>query len=283
MSNLNQRAYYTASANLFVKQAPATILGELVAHHTFDVDLNQRGAWQAEITHLQQVVRPYPNAHVFLEFAIPRMGKRVDAVLVVGGLIFVIEYKVGAAQYQRHASDQVLDYALDLKNFHAGSHDCTIVPILVATKAPDYPIVVNQWADGLVQPLFANENTFGSVIAAVLEKLGGSELDPVAWAASPYKPTPTIVEAAQALYQGHDVEEISRSEAGAENLSHTAAYISNVIETAKQQRKKAVCFVTGVPGSGKTLPAGTRFQSSLVRVRDLWILWNWSRAWHQCS
>ena len=133
MSNLNQRAYYSAPANEFLQQAPATILGELVAHHTFDVDLNQRGAWQAEITQLLQVVRPQPSAHVFLVFAIPRMGKRVDAVLVEGGLIFVIEYKVGAKEYQRHASDQVLDYALDLKNFHAGSHDRTIVPILVAT------------------------------------------------------------------------------------------------------------------------------------------------------
>ena len=231
------------------------------------MDLNQRGAWQAEITHLQQVVRPYPNSHVFLEFAIPRMGKRVDAVLVVGGLIFVIEYKVGASQYQRHASDQVLDYALDLKNFHAGSHDRIIVPILVATKAPDCPIAVNQWADGLVQPLFANENTLGSVIAAALEKLGGPELDPVAWAASPYKPTPTIVEAAQALYQGHDVEEISRSEAGAENLSHTAAYISDVIETAKQHGKKAVCFVTGVPGSGKTL-AGLNIANERMKAHE---------------
>jgi hypothetical protein len=267
MTNLIQRAYYSASANEFVQQAPATILGELVARHTFDVDLNQRGAWQVEITHLQQAVRPHPNSHLFLEFAIPRMGKRVDAVLVVGGLIFVIEYKVGATQYQRHANDQVLDYALDLKNFHAGSHDCIIVPILVATNAPDFLVTVNQWADGLVQPLFANENTLSSVIAAALEKLGGSELDPVAWAASPYKPTPTIVEAAQALYQGHDVEEISRSEAGAENLSHTATYISDVIETAKQHGKKAVCFVTGVPGSGKTL-AGLNIANERMKAHE---------------
>ena len=122
MSNMIQRAYYSTPANEFVQQQPSAILGELVARHTFDVDLNQRGAWQTEITHLQQVVGSLPGAHVFLEFAIPRMGKRADAVLVASDLIFVIEYKVGAKEYQRHAIDQVLDYALDLKNFHAGSH-----------------------------------------------------------------------------------------------------------------------------------------------------------------
>jgi len=136
-------------------------------------------------------------------------------------LILVIEYKVGAKEYQRHAIDQVLDYALDLKNFHAGSHGLTIVPILVATQAPDHPSPVFLWDDEVVQPLLANQATLASVINAVLEELGGEPIDPVTWAAAPYRPTPTIVEAAQALYQGHDVQEISRSEAGAENLSRT--------------------------------------------------------------
>ena len=159
MSNLIQRAYYSAPADDFAQEQPSAILGELVARHTFDVDLNQRGAWQTEITHLQQMVGSLSGAHVFLEFAIPRMGKRADAVLVVRDLIFVIEYKVGAKEYQRHAIDQVLDYALDLKNFHAGSHGLTIVPILVATQALDHPSTVILWDDEVVQPLLANQAT----------------------------------------------------------------------------------------------------------------------------
>lgn len=204
---------------------------------------------------------------MFLEFAIPRMGKRADAVLVAKDLIFVIEYKVGAKEYQRHAIDQVLDYALDLKNFHAGSHGLIIVPVLVATQAPDHPNTVALWDDEVVQPLRANQATLVSVINAVLEKLGGEPIDPVTWVAAPYRPTPTIVEAAQALYQGHDVQEISRSEAGAENLSRTAAYISQVIETAKQRGEKAICFVTGVPGSGKTL-AGLNIANERMKAHE---------------
>ena len=141
------------------------------------------------------------------------------------------------------------------------------MPILVATQAPDHSVSVSLWDDEVVQPLLANQATLGSVIAVVLEELGGEPIDPVTWAAAPYRPTPTIVEAAQALYQGHDVQEISRSEAGAENLSRTAAYISEVIETAKQRGEKAICFVTGVPGSGKTL-AGLNIANERMKAHE---------------
>ena len=123
---------------IFCVPHPTAVLGELVAHHTFAVDQNQRNAWQAEILHLQEVANALTDSFFFLEFAIPRMGKRADAVIISDGYVLVIEYKVGADNYQKDAIDQVLDYALDLKNFHEGSHSRTIVPILVATKAPPY-------------------------------------------------------------------------------------------------------------------------------------------------
>ena len=91
-----------------------------MAHHTFTVDQNQRNAWQAEISHLQEVASVLGDSFFFLEFAIPRMGKRADAVIITGGVVFVIEYKVGADDYEKHALDQVLDYALDLfRHFEA--------------------------------------------------------------------------------------------------------------------------------------------------------------------
>jgi hypothetical protein len=214
MVQMFSRSYYAASATEFLLASPAAVLGELVAHHTFAVDQNQRNAWQAEIVHLQEVANDLRDSFFFLEFAIPRMGKRADAVIVTGGHIFVIEYKVGAADYERHAIDQVLDYAVDLKNFHEGSHNRTLVPILVATGAPALQLRAQAWADGVMRPILTNRETFLPTIREVLASLKPAPIDAEAWAASSYKPTPTIVEAAQALYQGHDVQEISRSEAG---------------------------------------------------------------------
>jgi hypothetical protein len=261
------RSYYSASAADFLRVSPAAVLGELVTHHTFAVDQSQRNAWQAEILHLQKVANALPDSFVFLEFAIPRMGKRVDAVIVSSGHILVIEYKIGGDEYQKHAIDQVLDYALDLKNFHEGSHSLTIVPILVATEAPAVTLQVQPWKDGILRPILANYETLLPVIRTLCEKLKSEPVDAKVWAASSYKPTPTIVEAAQALYRGHDVREISRSEASAENLSQTGNYIAKVIEEAKRRHVKAICFVTGVPGSGKTL-AGLNIATQRMSHRD---------------
>jgi hypothetical protein len=224
--------------------------------------------WLQQIEDLKLLASAVSQSHFFLEFSIPRMGKRADAILLAGRIVFVLEYKVGATEYWAHAADQALDYALDLKNFHTGSHDRTIVPILIATDAPAAVSGVEPWYDGVARPIFANSETLTPLIKAALTQLGSDAADdPLAWARSSYKPTPTIVEAAQALYQGHDVHEISRSEAGAENLSRTASYIADVIEHAKQEQKKAICFVTGVPGSGKTL-AGLNLATERMRASE---------------
>lgn len=261
------RSYYSASAKDFLRTNPASVLGELVAHHTFSVDLGQSNAWQAEISHLQEIANVLQGSFIFLEFAIPRMGKRADAVMISDGHIFVIEYKVGAIEYQKSATDQVLDYALDLKNFHEGSHNRAVVPILVATDAPARQLEVQTWSDGVAKPILANRQNLLPIIQTLQSRLQPESIDAEAWAASTYKPTPTIVEAAQALYQGHDVHEISRSEAGAENLSQTAGYIFKVIDNAKRHHVKAICFVTGVPGSGKTL-AGLNIATERMRASE---------------
>ncbi len=261
------RAYHAASAEKFANTLASAILGELVSHHSFQVDPNQLSAWQMEIAHLQGVARAFPNSYICMEFAIPRMGKRADAIVIAEGIVFVLEYKVGANDYARQACDQVLDYVLDLKNFHEGSHHQIIVPILVATEAPKRQLDVEVWSDDVVRPIFANRQNLILFMQAVIARLGAAEFDPIAWSASPYKPTPTIVEAAQALYRGHNVLEISRSEAGEQNLSRTAAYITDVIEEVKRNSHKAICFVTGVPGSGKTL-AGLNIANSRMKIHE---------------
>ena len=262
------RWYWESSAENFRSTESTAILGQLVVHHPFDVGSKQRDAWLHQIEGLKLLASAVPLSHFFLEFSIPRMGKRADAILLAGGIVFVLEYKVGASEYWGHAAGQALDYALDLKNFHTGSHDRTIIPILIATDAPAVISGVEPWSDGVARTLLANSETLGPLIKAVLSELGSDAADdPFAWAQSSYKPTPTIVEAAQALYQGHDVHEISRSEAGAENLSLTASYIANVIDQAKKEQRKAICFVTGVPGSGKTL-AGLNLATERMRASE---------------
>jgi hypothetical protein len=196
------------------------------------------------------------------------MGRRADLILLTSGVVFVVEYKLGARQYDRSSLDQVYGYGLDLKHFHETSHGLPIVPILVATHAPHDDGRMLQWDDdGLAKPLGVNAAGLLPAIQSICRTHARQPIDAAAWEAGRYRPTPTIVEAAQALYRGHAVEEISRSEAGAENLTHTADYVANAIETAKRDKRKIICFITGVPGSGKTL-AGLNLATARQRAHS---------------
>src|SRR3990172_9881193 len=104
-----------------------------------------------------------------------------------------------------------------------------------------------------LDPIKCNEELLSKVITGVLEFVDGNEIDPGQWSAGRYQPTPTIIEAAKALYNGHSVSDISRRDASAINLSKTSAAISDIIRSSKERSHKSICFVTGVPGSGKTL------------------------------
>jgi hypothetical protein len=182
------------------------------------------------------------------------MGKRADALLIAENIVFVIEFKVGATTHESFAFDQVEDYALDLKNFHEGSHSVPIVPVLVSTNAETQPLLELKFAKDLVAtPLASNKTDLGDLIQGVCKARAFPTLDIEGWISKGYRPTPTIVEAAEILYQTHAVTDISRSDAGAKNLRETTASVSNVIDQARPNHIKAICFVTGVPGSGKTL------------------------------
>ncbi len=264
------RSYFHASISDFLDAAPDKILGELAHNHHFALDIPQKNAWFEQIDNLKEQLPRLGNGEIFFEFSIPRMGKRVDVILFIKDVVFVLEYKTGAQTHDRYACDQVLDYALDLKNFHEGSHHKHIVPILIATKAPKAEEVHVQWdTDKVALPILCSSADLSNTIAKVLLSLGKDDakqepgygfsdnqqegLDANRWAESGYKPTPTIIEAAQALYQGHNVAEISRSDAGAQNLTLTSNCISDIIAYSKANRRKSICFVTGVPGAGKTL------------------------------
>ena len=245
-------AYYQAPISTFLRDDPMAILGTLTQGHGFALEQQQRDAWREQIAIMRRAVTDVTDGHILFEFTIPRMGKRADVVLVVRGLVVVLEFKVGSASFDRHAIEQVHDYALDLKNFHRGSHALPIVPLLIATRSEtdtDEP----QWAsDGVAEPVLTGEKALKWVLERLIAFDRGS-FDFGSWLGSGYQPTPTIVEAAQALYQDHNVEEIARSDAGARNLGVTSDCITEIIEHSKTNRRKAICLVTGVPGAGKTL------------------------------
>jgi len=246
------RSYYANSISAFLNDDVDKILGQLIRHHNFAMESLQRNAWIKQIEILKSELKLFSNGQIYFEFSIPRMGKRVDNILIIKDFIFVIEFKVGEVDYPKHAIEQTVDYCLDLQNFHEGSHHEKLVPILVPTKAPFFK---NQFQkkDNLFEPLKVNETSINYVINRVLTFSNGSDINVYKWENSIYKPTPTIIEASQALYRGHKVSEISRNDAEAINLSLTTDCINRIIEFSKLESYKSICFLTGVPGAGKTL------------------------------
>src|SRR5207249_11362181 len=216
-------------------------------------DRTQATAWLSQIDLLQAEVKGLSGS-IFFEFNIPRMGRRIDVVLVIGPIVFAIEFKVGEKAFDRSAIDQVWDYGLDLKNFHEASHDASIVPILVATEATECPPVdLYADADKLYRPIIVDPPSFRGALDSALRAVSGAAVNAEIWSRASYHPTPTIVEAARALYAQHSVEAIARFDAGAQNLHVTSQRIEELVDEAQANKRKRICFVTGVPGAGKTL------------------------------
>lgn len=249
----SSRAWYGASITEFLQTQPDTIIGQLVRASDFDLLSTEVDAWLAEIGILQAQLDGLTGS-LYLEFTIPRMGRRIDAVLLIGPVVFVIEFKVGESVFNRAAVDQVWDYALDLKNFHEASHAVSIVPILIATEArASAPVQLSADADDVYKPIKLSPASLRDTIDQMMQSITGKIIDEQSWSRAPYHPTPTIVEAARALYAQHSVESIARYDAGALNLRVTSSRIEELVDAARAQQRKMICFVTGVPGAGKTL------------------------------
>lgn len=248
------RAYYSNFINEFINENSETIYGKISGNYDLNkLSIQQANAWKTQIQILKNVLLSL-KGKIYFEFTIPRMGKRVDNVLIIDNCIFVLEFKIGSDIYDKYAINQAFDYGLDLNNFHEGSHNKVIIPILIADKAIEIVNSYNKSIDSLYETILSNSENLIEVIKTTLFNFNNHEnLDIDYWENSTYKPTPTIIEAAIALYKKHNVEEISRSDSGAENLSVTSDCISNIIDYSKESNKKSICFITGVPGAGKTL------------------------------
>lgn len=250
---MGHSGWYGATIAEFLSAQPEAVLGALAGASTFGDDLDQKGAWIEEIDLLRSSLAGHAG-WLYLEFDVPRLGARIDAVVVTGAAVVPIEFKVGEREFRRADLEQAWDYGLDLKNFHAASHGADLFPILVATGAPRSD---GGWGpshpDGVRPPCRANPGAMGVLLRLARQEAVGEPIDGLEWGRSPYRPTPTIVQAARALYRDHSVEAISRNDAGARNLSVTSARVEGIIDEARAGGTKEVVFVTGVPGAGKTL------------------------------
>jgi hypothetical protein len=246
-------AYFSASIGSFLAAQPDAVLGALARNSAGDIEQSQLGAWRQEIDLLHRALESAEGA-VHLEYVVPRIGSRIDAAIIIGPVVFVVEFKVGAKDFYQADINQAWDYALDLKNFHSASHHLTIIPILVATEALHSDQALGTpHSDEVFPPALSNGLGLRLLIQAGLAASRGPAIDGMEWARSPYRPTPTIIEAAQALFAGHSVEAIASHEAGSRDLAATTARVESVIDQARAEGRKAIVFVTGVPGAGKTL------------------------------
>lgn len=247
--------FYRDTIKSFLQKESSQIIGEISLADNFDTRNTQSKAWEIQISVLKKALKGF-EGELFFEFSIPRMGSRVDVLLIIQDVIFVVEFKVGERKYLSYDIDQVWDYALDLKNFHEPSHEAVLVPILVATEASNSFLEISTTShnDNLINPIKTNKSDLRKAIELTIEFLSENKIiDGEKYSTGRYAPTPTIVEAALSLYNTHSVDEITRSDAGAKNLTDTTDVISKLIEVARQEKKKKICFVTGVPGAGKTL------------------------------
>lgn len=249
------RYYYSDTISGFLQESTEAIVGTLAKNSEFSITQEQKGAWEAEIEILKIELAMYKNrGNIFFEYAIPRMGKRIDVAIIIDGIVFVLEFKVGALEFYKADIEQVWDYSLDLKNFHKESHDCSILPILIATRATKSFCTIQQRAsDGVFCPVTCNAAELQTVLASALNFVESGSINIEKWGDGLYMPSATIIEAARALYLNHSVENIMRSDAQARNLTSTTSAVSDIIENAQKTKQKAICFVTGVPGAGKTL------------------------------
>lgn len=255
-STQSGKAYYCNSIPGFIKDTSSSIVGQLV-RHSFEINIEQTDAWENQISELQKRLESHGiEGDIIFEYDIVRLGKRIDVILLIRHMVFSLEFKNGKNLFTAQDAQQAEDYAIDIKNFHKESENLYVCPILIATDAAPYTKAQSSgcYPDKQIHLQRENIETLVPKISAISELYGDDgEIDFNKWFNSPYYPTPTIIAAAVEAYSSHHLSEIAHSEAGQDNIDACEAQLNSIIDYAKNNRKKCVCFVTGVPGAGKTL------------------------------
>lgn len=250
------RYYYSDTIASFIDRNVNEIIGKLTLASQHDINDETSQSWVEEIYTLKEILKPYRfRGSIYFEYNIPRMGRRADVIVVIDGIIFVLEYKTSEQKFTREARTQVWDYALDLKNFHEQSAERILIPILVAPKESNKKcsLELKYYEDNVYEPLQVNASKLRDAFATVLESIPHDTQNLVTddvWAKSGYEPTPTIIEAAIALYEENTVEDITKHGGDIDNAS---LELLNIINYCRDNNRKGICFITGVPGAGKTL------------------------------
>lgn len=251
------RYFYNASISVFLSANAEEVWAELSRNSRLDDNVLQKDSWSHEIQTLQGSLAGL-DGEIFFEYSIPRLGKRADVILLIKNVVIVLEYKVGAKAYERPDLEQVWDYALDLKYFHQKSHALWVVPILVATAASErsHAFQPSKYDDKVLEPLCCNDASLRSVIDRLTSQLAQEET-PEGWGMSPYNPTPTIVQAATTLYRRKNLANKSIADitnhTSEDRTEKATEAVLKIVEESKQKGQKSICFITGVPGAGKTL------------------------------
>ncbi len=261
LSRAGGQAWWSGSVAAFLRTDEAALLGALSQAATRSYRVNEAAqlrAWSREIEILRMTLRHRPCAEwrLLIEFQIPHLGGRIDAVLLSPVAIFVLEFKAGAEHFTEAARQQACCYALDLQDFHAASRHCPIIPILIATDAVAPPQTLPFLFDGIApEVLFADADSLAGLLDALAARLPPPvrPIDVLAWEHAAYRPVPNIVEAACLLFRRHNVAEIASARADATNLTLTAERITGLIAQARAEASRMILFVTGIPGAGKTL------------------------------
>ena len=250
-----KRYYYSDSISDFLTRSASEVAGALSLSYTSDINKETSNSWLEEIETLQASLAKYANrGSVYFEYNIPRMGRRADVILLIDGIVFVLEYKTAEQKFSHEASTQVWDYAIDLKNFQRGCIDRKIIPILVVPNEKSKRCVLDlkPFKDDVYEPLWVNAERIQEAIDSILPANSPtwSQKEDDRWAKSGYEPTPTIIEAAVALYEENTVEDITKHGCDIDKASEE---LNKIINYCREHHRKAVCFITGVPGAGKTL------------------------------
>lgn len=251
------RYYYSDTIKDFLKRTTNEIVGALCLASQHDINDETTQSWVSEIETLRTSLSKYANrGSLYLEYNIPRMGRRADVIVIIDDIVFVLEYKTAEQKFSHEAIVQVWDYALDLKNFQEGSLDRIIIPILVAPceKNKNCCFNLKHFEDNVYEPLMTNANRLEECIDYVLKGIPhtaefSADRDN-RWAKSGYEPTPTIIEAAVALYEENTVEDITKHGGDIDKASEE---LRSIINYCRENKRKGICFITGVPGAGKTL------------------------------
>ena len=243
---------YESSIKNFLKDNENQIIGKIISDYKHDLNDEQEYAWRSQITILKEQLSQFPKGNILFEYKIPRMGSEIDNVLLLDGLIFIIEFKVGENTYKNEYLRQVEKYAYLLHDFHLESRDKIIVPILVSTEGENLNNSIKLNENKIFNIIKCNKNNLSNTISKICNHYKTNfNLDN--WSKSKYAPTKGILESARKLYETHEVPDIETYNAEDLFLYETEETIDDIINSSKANNKKSIIFVTGVPGAGKTL------------------------------